>query len=464
MFSLLTLVSYRDLHGQITWDQALDVAPSSFGNKHPRIVTNGSDHPLILWGQATDAMFSRWDGTSFTTPVKLNPNGVTIATADWMGPEIAAKGDTVYVVYKQTPEHHESSHIWIGRSFDGGVTFDDPIQVENTGTDKSRFPVVTIDDLGHPIVAFMRFNTSFLDARWVVTRSFDFGETFTPDVLASGWSGPASHVCDCCPGSIQSSGDNVAVIYRDNNENLRDSWAGISIDGGLTFTKGVNVDQNGWIIEACPATGPDGVIIGDTIYSTFMNAVSGNALVYYNETSISDLSTPPSTLVPGSGDGLQQNYSRMASSGRAAALLWRHSVDFSAGLALMFTSDIASGFPVNFDTVAYSNVGNGDVTLTTTQVLVAWQDNSSSKVKFRRGTYEAKTGLQENSKSTQLLPYPNPVSTLLQLNQQTSTISIFDMSGRLVITEKGNSIDVRELAPGIYFISTENGWGKFLKQ
>ena len=206
------------------------------------------------------------------------------------------------------------------------------------------------------------------------------------------------------------------------------------------------------------------MIIGDTIYSTFMNAVSGNALVYYNETSISDLSTPPSTLVPGSGDGLQQNYSRMASSGRAAALLWRHSVDFSAGLALMFTSDIASGFPVNFDTVAYSNVANGDVTLTSTQVLVAWQDNSSSKVKFRRGTYEAKTGLQENSKSTQLLPYPNPVSTLLQLNQQTSTISIFDMSGRLVITEKGNSIDVRELAPGIYFISTENGWGKFLKQ
>lgn len=461
---VLTLVGLNNVYSQITWDPAIEVAPSSFGNNRPRIVTDKSGYPLLLWGKSTDAMFSRWDGSSFTIPVKLNPNGVTIASADWMGPEIAARGDTVYVVYKQTPENLESSHIWIRRSFDGGVTFNDPVQVENTGTDKSRFPAVTIDDQGHPIVAFMRFNTSFNDARWVVTRSFDFGETFAPDVLASGWSGPASDVCDCCPGSIQCSGNIVAVIYRDNNENLRDSWAGISNDGGLTFTKGVNVDQNGWMIQACPATGPDGVIIGDTLFTTFMNGASGKALVYYNETSISDLSTPPSIAVPGSGEGLQQNFSRIASSGLATALVWRNAANFSTGLALMFSEDITKGFPGSIDTLAFSQVDNGDVAVTDTKVFVAWQDNATSKVKFRSGTYQTSTNLEENIKTTQLFLFPNPVSTLLQLHQSSTTIRITDMSGRLVITGKGNNIEVSSLTPGIYFIFSETGWGKFVKQ
>ena len=249
LFILIALLIPKTFFCQVTWEPTIDVAATSFGNDRPRITTNASGDPLIIWGKSTDLMFTRWDGNAFTTPIKINPTGVTIATANWMGPEIAAYGDTIYIVYKQTPEELVNSHIWCIRSFDGGVTFTAPVQVENTGNDKSRFPTVTTDDEGHPIIAYMRFNASFLDARWVVTRSFDFGETFTTDVLASGWSGPDSEVCDCCPGTIHSSGENVAIVYRDNNENLRDSWAGISTDGGLTFTKGVNIDQNGWMIS-----------------------------------------------------------------------------------------------------------------------------------------------------------------------------------------------------------------------
>jgi hypothetical protein len=460
---LMLTVFARDLSSQVTWNEPIDVAPSSFGNVRPRITNNASGNPLLIWGKSSDLMYSRWDGSAFTTPVRLNPSGVTIASATWMGPELAAHGDTIYIVYKQTPEDLVSSHIWLLRSFDGGNTFLAPVQVENTGTDKSRFPTVTTDDEGHPIIAFMRFNQSFHEARWVVTRSYDFGETFTTDVLASGWSSQQSEVCDCCPGTIHSSGDNVVVVYRDNNENLRDSWAGVSSDGGLTFTRGVNIDQNGWMIEACPATGPDAVIIGDTLYSTFMSAASGQALVFHNQTAINDLSTPPSTPVPGSGEALQQNFSRFASSGNAAALLWRHSAEFSTGLALMFTNDITNGFPGSFDTLAYSLVVNGDVAVTEKDVLVAWQDNGTSKVKFRSGTYETSTGIEEEIKSNPLAFYPNPVSDELILHKVATQIRISDMSGRVILTGKGNRMDVRSLSSGIYLITTEDGWGKFLK-
>jgi len=457
------MIISNDIWSQVSWNEPIEVAPSSFGNVRPRITHNASGSPLIIWGKSSDLMYSRWEGTAFTTPIRLNPSGVTIASATWMGPELAAHGDTVYIVYKQTPEDLESSHIWLLRSFDGGSTFLAPVQVENTGSDKSRFPTVTTDDDGHPIIAFMRFNAAFHEARWVVTRSYDFGETFTTDVLASGWSSQQSEVCDCCPGTVHSSGDNVAIVYRDNNNNLRDSWAGFSSDGGLTFTRGVNIDQNGWMIEACPATGPDAVMIGDTLYSTFMSVASGQALVYYNETPINDLSTPPSTPVPGSGEALQQNFSRFASSGNAAALLWRHSAEFSTGLALMFTDDINKGFSGSFDTLAYSLVVNGDVAVTDTEVQVAWQDNGTSKVKFRSGTYEMSTGIEEEITKAPLAFYPNPVSSELILHKAAKQISITDMSGRVILAGKGSRMDVRPLASGMYFISTEDGWGKFLK-
>ncbi len=462
-FILLITVISSDLFSQVNWNEPIDVAPSSFGNVRPRITHNASGNPLIIWGKSADLMYTRWDGSAFTTPIRLNPNGVTIASATWMGPELAAHGDTIYIVYKQTPEDLASSHIWLLRSFDGGATFLAPVQVENTGTDKSRFPTVTTDDEGHPIIAFMRFNAAFHEARWVVTRSYDFGETFTTDVLASGWSSQQSEVCDCCPSTVHSSGDNVVVVYRDNNENLRDSWAGVSADGGLTFTRGVNIDQNNWMIEACPATGPDAVIIGDTLYSTFMSAANGQALVYYNETPINDLSTPPSTPVPGSGEALQQNFSRFASSGNAAALLWRHSAEFSTGLALMFTNDITKGFSGSFDTLAYSLVVNGDVAVTGKEVLVAWQDNGTSKVKFRSGTYETSTGIEEEIINAPLAFYPNPVSSELILFKAATQIFITDMSGRVILIGKGSRMDVQSLASGMYLISTEDGWGKFLK-
>ncbi len=462
LLSSLQLFS-GDLHSQITWNDPIEVAPFSFGNIRPRITTNASGDAIMIWGKSSDLMFTRWDGTAFKTPVKLNPNGVIIASATWMGPEIAAHGDTVYIVYKQKPEDLASSHIWLLRSFDGGATFLAPVQVENTETDKSRFPTITTDDQGNPIVAFMRFNASFLEARWVVTRSYDYGETFTTDVLASGWSSQQSVVCDCCPATIHSKGNDVVVVYRDNDDNLRDSWAGFSSDGGITFTRGVNIDQNGWLIAACPSSGPDAVIIGDTLYSTFMSAASGKALVYYNATPFNDLSTPPSTPVPGTGDGLQQNFSRFASYGRTAALLWRYSAAFSTGLALLFTEDITSGFSSSSDTVAYSQVENGDVVVTDSEVMVAWQDNESSTVKFRSGTYETSTSLEEEITNTPLAFYPNPVSSELILYTAAARISITDLAGRVILTGKGSQMDVRSLATGMYFISTEQGWGKFLK-
>ncbi len=147
---LVTALVFTHLSGQIMWDQPMDIAVAHFDNNHPRLSIDRNGNPLVIWGKVNDVQFTRWNGTAFTQPVKLNPTNITIANADWMGPDIAAHGDTVYVVYKQTPENLTSSHIWCMRSFDGGLNFDAPVQVEFTGDSLTRFPAITTDNQGIP--------------------------------------------------------------------------------------------------------------------------------------------------------------------------------------------------------------------------------------------------------------------------------------------------------------------------
>ncbi|MBS1538354.1 MAG: hypothetical protein JST20_11480 [Bacteroidetes bacterium] len=93
--------------GSISWEAGMNISNNSFSNMHPRVSIDGSGNPMVIWGRMSDqsVFFSKLNGTSFTAPVKLNPPSLTVATASWMGPDIASKGDTVYVVVKQTPKH-----------------------------------------------------------------------------------------------------------------------------------------------------------------------------------------------------------------------------------------------------------------------------------------------------------------------------------------------------------------------
>lgn len=451
---------------QIAWEETSEIAPSSFGNHHPRVVTDANDNPLVIWGKSNNVMFTRWNGTNFTTPVRLNPDTISIAEASWMGPDIAAHGDTIFVVFKQTPENVSSSHIWCIRSDDGGISFSPPVQVDYINDSISRFPTVTTDLLGNPIVGFMKFNPSFGDARWVVTRSDDAGSSFSPDVLASGWSSSTSEVCDCCPGTITSTGNTVAMLYRDNNSNIRDAWAGVSTDQGNTFNGGMNIDQQNWMLAACPASGPDGVIIGDTLYSTYMNGASGSTKVYFNKSSLADMTGSAGNLLTENNPNVGlQNFPRIANSGDAVAIAWKQIVNGNmVSLPMLFTKNIHTGFPSTYDTITLGNVTNSDIALTPEKIYVFWQDDLAGTIKFKSGTYAKPSALQDHFIINDLTAYPNPSAEAWTVEGHSLypklNIELFNAQGALVYvdmieTNAGfflHEIDNTNLIDGLYVL------------
>ena len=458
---LVTLSSFA----QISWDPIIDVAASGNGNNYPRVVINNNSDAIVSWGSSENLMIARWTGTAFSTPLQVNPGGVTIAEQTWQGPDIASSGTNVYAVYKETPEADAASKIWCVTSTDGGVSFGSPVQVDwNLGADGSRFPTVTTDDSGNPIVAFMRFDTGFTNARYVVGKSADVGATFSVDTIASGWSSGTSEVCDCCPATIVSSSNVVAMMYRDNDSDIRDSWVGFSTDTATSFTSGINVDQQAWNLNSCPSSGPDGVIVGDTLITTFMNGASGQSTVYFNKTSISSPVGTAGTEATGVITGLQQqNYPRISNYGNAVGIVWRQTISGQTEIALRFAENVETGLP-SYDTVATDYITNTDIAVGDGQIHIVWQNNIAGTVKYLHGTFGTSVGI-DDTESKELDVYPNPSSSVWNVDiaayKNSDAIQLTDLSGKIILqgttgdfAENGLIIlDNKNLAIGAYSLS-----------
>ncbi|MGZ5242768.1 MAG: T9SS type A sorting domain-containing protein [Bacteroidia bacterium] len=454
---------------QITWQNAIDISGETGHNMHPRMSLDGKGNPMVIWGNMDDesVMFTRWNGSSFNTPKKLNPEGFTVATASWMGPDIASKGDTVYVVLRQTPETTDTSkHIFIFTSFDAGQNFAGPVQVDFIGDSLSRFPTVTVDEKGNPVVAFMKFNKSFMESKWVVARSEDYGKTFFMDVKASGYSGMEAEVCDCCPGAIINSGTTTALLYRDNLKNIRDIWVGISTNSNKSFPAGFNIDKNKWLISSCPSSGPDGIITGDSLYSVFMSGGSGKVRTYLSKSSVKDASSSIVTRFTGEINLLgQQNFPRISSYNKAAAIVWRQSVGGVAHLPIMFTTDITKGFPSAYELVDVADVTNTDVAVGKDNVYVVWQDDKFGTVKLRSGSYSSSpNSINENIKDNLFTIYPIPATNAFTVNltNRNCDIIITDILGRTVysllnIAENKIEIGTATWKKGLYMITVKAG-------
>ena len=455
--SILCLSTVCIAQTGITWNPGMNIITAS-GNNHPRIAVDRSGNPMLVWNYNLSALYSRWDGNAFTTPIPLNPAGIEVAGAAWMGPDITTHGDTVYVVYKQSPEAADTCHIFCVHSYDAGLTFSAPVQVEAIADSLSRFPTVTTDDLGNPIVAFMKFNSLAFDSRWAVARSNDFGFSFTVDTKASGWSSATSVVCDCCPGAIVCSGNTVAMVYRDNNSNVRDTWAGISTDGGNSFSYGMPIDQHNWTVFSCPSTGGDAAIIGDTLYSVFMNGTGGTNLCYMNASSISEMNGSQGVELTDPIPGLTtQSYPRLATDGTAMAVVWKQAINGNDQCLIRFTNDIANGLPMAYDTVDLDHIVNADVALHNGTVYVIWQDDNSGSIKLRSGTYNSVTSVHESASKASLSVYPNPSSAEVNISNDKiiDEIKITNLFGQIVFHDLplSKKTTVHLDRAGVYFVT-----------
>ena len=80
---------------------------------------------------------------------------------------------------------------------------------------------------------------------------------------------------------------------------------------------------------------------------------------------------------------------------------------------------------------------------------------------------ETSNGLLNAVGSTQILAYPNPFGSLLNVEiKQPSLVNIFliDLQGRVLLQTNEPTIDARDIPNGVYFLKVETTQGVYLQK
>lgn len=457
LLTLLTLITVGLNAQNINWSAPIDVSPSTNGNKYPRIVNNAAGEVFVSWGGNDNVYLSKNNGSGFSNAVQINNISTPAYVADWTGPELDVKGDSVYVVFMHNVWKQKT---FLSRSFDGGQNFTSPTNLENYPDSTSRFPCVAISPAGQPLISFMKMDTNGKHPHYVFRESTDYGTSFGNEKVVGNTSGPTSEACDCCPGAIKAVDNKVAVLYRDNLNDIRDIYAGVSANNGGTFND-FAIDNNGWFIQSCPSSGPDGILVGDSIYSVFL---SGNKS-YLSRSSLSGGMLNSVEQLGATTGATNQNYPRIDNSGSKTGIVWR---GISGGTKLMFsyTADIANGTFEIQDTLVTNSLANADIAITTNAVHVVWSDITTGTVKYSKGTF-GPSAINDISKNIDLSLYPNPAKSNLEIITTTefTAIKIYNTSGQIISENTFNpSIDISKLASGNYILELITDKGALARQ
>ena len=144
----------------------LSSGPSE-GYDRPRVVITANNSPFVIWSKPSTpkAIKARkWNGNSFDSTFNL-VNSDLMPTG-FIGPEIAAKGDTVYLIFESLL--HNNHVIYLKRSFDGGLTFSDTIRVsDNSNTHKFAMPNISVREDGNPVISYMECLPNWTDWKQV---------------------------------------------------------------------------------------------------------------------------------------------------------------------------------------------------------------------------------------------------------------------------------------------------------
>ena len=461
LISTLLLAGLTFGQNLIQWGPEIHVADGvSFGNVRPRATVVDGDKPVVIFGKSgtTENLYiARWNGTSFDTPVSILPSGMSSYIANWTGPDIDSKGDTVIAVFKAEPM--ETGNVYSVRSTDGGLTFSDTIRVDDHPVGVAWMPSMGMTENGDPVITYMAHDAVWNNPRYVMVNSNDAGLNYGSEMEIT--SAVPGEACDCCPSEMIIDGQNEALLFRNNESNIRNIHAVLSTDGGANFNSYEDVDQMDWSINGCPSTGADAVFMNDKLITAFASAASGKYRIYLSTSGTSGgltFETRQMLPEPDLANGTQ-NFPRISSKGDTTVLVWRETVqgnnEIFAAIALPGMDAVASltGVKEMANMTMLGVQDNPEVVYRNGYVHLFYEDHSSGDLIYRRGVINTSVGIDE-FQIDRVNIYPNPsTSGVYQFSSDVNILDVNNLDGRKVeYNFVNNELKLLNNSNGIYIV------------
>ncbi len=477
--SILIVLSFFPflINGQTLYlSDTIEVSPDGTGSRSPRIALLEDNRPVVYWGKPggnPTLYLTIWTDDSFGNPIVLNTNGIEPDLwSGGLGPQIAAQGNTIFLVFETYGEG-----IYCIKSSDGGQSFDAPVSVYVAPQGRvATLPSIAIDPDNNPVISFVTTNFSETEARYEITKSTDGGATFPPTTIAN-TAASGGEVCECCPASMAVvSNDEMYLGFRNNNNNLRDIWVAKSSDGGSNFTEALDIDTTDWIAFVCPQSGPDLMVSGDSIFSSFFGGANGSN-IYFSSMSKNTMETGYQFQIPSfTGQNTTQNFPSIAGNGDTLGIVWQE-VGANNFEIMMAWSANGSGDLLNNYLIIDDNISSQkqpDIAYHDGRFHIVYQDLNSGKVLYRLASFEEIVGVSQTFKDEFSVKIsPNPVAENANVafenpKSEMTKITLYNVNGQLLrkFESTGNlfEINCQGLENGVYFLNIQRGDQQALKQ
>lgn len=465
-FLLLCIESNAQI---LNWSATQAISSGSqSGYDRPRVVTTANNSPLIMWTKTStpkSVRVSKWNGTSFSIPYDIvSP---VLEVTGFIGPEIASKGDTVYVIFLSA--RSPNNYVYLISSFDGGLTFSDTVRVsDNSNTHKFSMPNVTVNTDGNPVVSYMTCTTSWTDWEQMVKVSSDFGNTFSSafDVSALTPGEP----CDCCKSSLVAKGNEVFLLFRNNDMDIRNSYVAKSSDGGLTFTTANDIDDINWVIGSCPSTSAQGMLSGDSIIIVRRSGANGQDKLLCSAVNSTDLQYAYNHNIDPISFGVQ-NFPEIAGNGDTIGVVWQDNRNSYMDCYFSYSitgANTISGSVYMSDTNNIGSQTDPDICFANGIFHFVYENVGAHEILYRSATFVNNTAITELG-NNYLTIFPNPTKEEIRISTHLKgLVSIKNIAGKLLMQvdkkQENEIIDVSLLPSGIYTVELQKQTIKFIKQ
>lgn len=466
LFLLFCSLFFQKAEAQLFLSEGIAVSEEGTGARAPRIALLENDNPVVYWGKQGSnpkLYIAQLDGGSFGESLLINTNGVEPDLwGGGLGPQIVADGNTVFLVFE-----NYGQGVYCIKSNDGGITFDNPVEVFIAPTGRvATLPAITIDLMGNPIISFVTTNFSEQDAQYEVAKSLDGGLTFElPTVANTAASG--AEVCECCPASMGvAAGDEVFLAFRNNDNDLRDIWVAKSSDTGASFTEATDIDETDWQIQSCPQSGPDMMVSGDNLSAVFFNGADG-AKIYFSSVNKNTMELESHFHITPVVENKNQNFPSVAGSGDTLAVIWQESGQFGLDIMMAWTTTGPADLLNNKIVVADDILSERqpDMLYKNGEFHIVYEDSNSGQVMYRIASFDPSVPTVEPIVETYAVRIqPNPFldkTTITFDNPNSEVVDVFviNTNGQIIQQHKTTNTfsTITDLERGIYLLKVQKG-------
>lgn len=463
--SLLLLPLTLPAQTIVQWSDSIVVTSTPNAITAPRVTLLSDGTPLVTWGRngsTSQIWCSRLEGGAFSTPVGAVQSPNAPALFGFGGYDVAVSGNHVFIVFEQSQQG-----ILLATSVDGGLSFGSPTSVQGpVPGGYSTLSSVAVDGTGNPVVSYiLDKNGATYQVRRSTNNGFSFGSPATANAPA-----PGGAVCECCTSDLLASGDSVWMVFRNNNQNLRDIWVSRSTDLAATFSAATDVDATDWHINACPISGPRMAQAGDSLLTVWMSAANGASRVYLSTLHAGTMQAGQQVAFPTSTDQTAQTLADVTALGdtvgvvfleKSKEIVFCHSTNGVAQLNAHYQR-----FAIPNHTLQYPSLAFRDGVF-----HLVYADATTDKVLYRQGRLTQSSQTEEPT-GRGLFVFPNPASGgVFWVKSETAElleVVVWDVLGKKILREKAGGREVRVamsgLQAGVYFLKISTSKGESLQK